>query len=237
MTFEFIRARASANRVLLDDVRRLQARHHGRYGSPRMHAAVRAEGHCCSRRRVDRLMRHHRIRALAGRRFRPCTADSRHHLAVARNLLARDASRRPRRTGVWATGSAAERKRSRKDTSAPSPPAERLTVPGGCARSGDPQGGGPSTSSGGRIGSRCPRPPPGAAAGRSAAGRRAFCPSGSSTRDRAGSPATRRERRAPPAGASAPDGRSLRTAGGGCGQCAAAPDESLRPASNSPIAH
>ena len=30
----------------------------------------------------------HRIRALAGRRFRPCTTDSRHHLAVAPNLLA-----------------------------------------------------------------------------------------------------------------------------------------------------
>lgn len=81
-------ARAAANRVLLADVRRLQARHHGRYGSPRMHAALRAEGHRCSRGRVERLMRHHRIHALAGRRFRPCTTDSRHHLAVAPNLLA-----------------------------------------------------------------------------------------------------------------------------------------------------
>lgn len=33
-------------------------------------------------------MRRHRIRALAGRRYRPCTTNSRHHLAVAPNLLA-----------------------------------------------------------------------------------------------------------------------------------------------------
>ncbi len=81
-------ARDAANARLLDDVRRVQARHQGRYGSPRMHAALRAEGHSCSRGRVERLMRRHGIRALAGRRFRPCTTDSRHHLAVAPNLLA-----------------------------------------------------------------------------------------------------------------------------------------------------
>jgi transposase InsO family protein len=52
-----------------------------------MHAALRAEGRSCSRGRVERLMRRHGIRALAGRRFRPCTTDSRHVLAVAPNLL------------------------------------------------------------------------------------------------------------------------------------------------------
>jgi hypothetical protein len=58
-------ARAAANRVLLDDVRRLHARHQGRYGAPRMHAALRAEGRGVSRGRIERLMRawhprHHR---------------------------------------------------------------------------------------------------------------------------------------------------------------------------------
>ena len=80
-------ARTTANLALLQDVR-LQARHHGRYGSPRIHAALRAEGYQCSRGRVERLMRRHRIRALAGRRFRPCTTDSRHYLPIAPNLLA-----------------------------------------------------------------------------------------------------------------------------------------------------
>jgi hypothetical protein len=67
-------ARARANRTLLADVRRLHAEHHGRYGSPRMHAALRAEGRMASRGRVARLMRSHGIRALAGRRFKPCTS-------------------------------------------------------------------------------------------------------------------------------------------------------------------
>ncbi len=80
-------ARAIANRALLADVRRLHAEHHGRYGSPRMHAALRAEGRMASRGRVARLMRCHGIRALAGRRFRPCTTDSRHCLPIAPNLL------------------------------------------------------------------------------------------------------------------------------------------------------
>jgi putative transposase len=80
-------ARAVANRALLADVRRLHGEHHGRYGSPRMHAALRAEGRTASRGRVARLMRRHGIRALAGRRFRPCTTDSRHSLPIAPNLL------------------------------------------------------------------------------------------------------------------------------------------------------
>ncbi len=77
-----------ANRQLVAEIRRIEVHHHGRYGSPRMHAALRAQGHRCSRGRVERLMRRHRIRALAGRRYRPCTTDSRHYLAVAPNLLA-----------------------------------------------------------------------------------------------------------------------------------------------------
>ena len=96
-------ARTARDRHLLAKVRRLQVQHHGRYGSPRMHAALRAEGHGCSRGRVERLMRRHDIRALAGRRFRPCTTDSRHSLSVAPNLLAQR-SLHPRRTGSgWPT--------------------------------------------------------------------------------------------------------------------------------------
>ena len=48
-----------------------------------MHAALRAEGRAASRGRVERLMRCYGIRAPAGRRFEPCTTDSRHHLPVA----------------------------------------------------------------------------------------------------------------------------------------------------------
>ncbi len=89
-------ARSAANRKLLGDVRRLHSEHHGRYGSPRMPAALRAEGRTASRGRVERLMRHHGIRALAGRRFRPSTTDSRHHLPVAPNLLKQESPPRHR---------------------------------------------------------------------------------------------------------------------------------------------
>ncbi len=85
-------ARAAANRQLLADVRRIHAGHHGRYGSPRVHAALRAEGRSASRGRVERLMHSYGIRALAGRRFRPCTTDSRHDLPIAPNLLKQDFS-------------------------------------------------------------------------------------------------------------------------------------------------
>lgn len=80
-------ARAAANRALLENVWRLHARHHGRYGSPRMHAALRAEGRGVSRGRVERLMRFHGIQATAARRYRPGTTNSRHGLPVAPNLL------------------------------------------------------------------------------------------------------------------------------------------------------
>ena len=76
-----------ANVTLLGNVCRIQARNHGRYWSPRMLAVLRAEGRGCSFGRVVRLMRRHGIRALAGRRFRPCTTDSRHYLPIAPNLL------------------------------------------------------------------------------------------------------------------------------------------------------
>ena len=80
-------ARAVANLELLAHVRRLYTQHRGRYGSPRLHAALRAEGRGVSRGRVERLMRQHGIRATASRRSRPVTTDSRHGLPVAPNLL------------------------------------------------------------------------------------------------------------------------------------------------------
>ena len=79
--------RAVVNRELLEHVQRLYAQHRGHYGSPGLHAALRAEGRGVSRGRVERLMRQHGIRATASRRFRPVTTDSRHGLPVAPNLL------------------------------------------------------------------------------------------------------------------------------------------------------
>src|SRR5438046_4413303 len=79
--------RKIANRALLVDIQRVHAQHRERYGAPRIHAELRAEGHGVSRKRVARLMRQHGIRARAPRRYRVCTTDSKHSLPVAVNLL------------------------------------------------------------------------------------------------------------------------------------------------------
>ena len=93
-------ARAAANRDLLADVRRIHQQHRGRYGAPRIHAALRAEGHSISRGRVERLMRRHGIGALAQRRFRVVTTDSNHGLPIADNLLGQTfLARRPNE--IW----------------------------------------------------------------------------------------------------------------------------------------
>jgi putative transposase len=82
-------ARARGNRAaLVDAIRRVHADSRRRYGSPRVHAALRAEGSRVGRNRVARLMRRHGIRARCRRRFRT-TTDSNHALPLAPNLLAR----------------------------------------------------------------------------------------------------------------------------------------------------
>jgi len=79
--------RKIANRELLADIQRVHAQHRERYGAPRIHVELRAEGHAVSRKRVARLMHRHGIRARAPQRYRVCTTDSKHSLPVAENLL------------------------------------------------------------------------------------------------------------------------------------------------------
>ena len=79
--------RKTANRALLTEIRRVHKAHRGRYGAPRVHATLRAGGYMVSRGRVERLMRHHGIRARMRRQFRVRTTDSHHDLPIAPNLL------------------------------------------------------------------------------------------------------------------------------------------------------
>ncbi len=92
--------RKAANRALLTEIRRVHLAHRGRYGVPRIHAALHSLGHTASRGRIERLMRHHGIRAIMARRFRACTTDSRHDWPIAPNRLAQNfVAERPNQ--VW----------------------------------------------------------------------------------------------------------------------------------------
>ena len=81
--------RAVEDRALLEQVRRVHEGSGGRYGSPRVHAALRATGRRVGRGRVERLMRRHGVRGLIARPRRVRTTDSRHPFPVAPNLLDR----------------------------------------------------------------------------------------------------------------------------------------------------
>jgi putative transposase len=61
--------RARGNAELLQRIRAVHLASHGRYGSPRVHAALRRQGAACSRGRVERLMRAAGIQGQRPRRF------------------------------------------------------------------------------------------------------------------------------------------------------------------------
>jgi transposase InsO family protein len=78
--------------VLLKAIQAAYQAGRGLYGSPRIHAALRQQGLCCSRKRVARLMRQHGIHSRRRPKRRTHTTDSRHNRPVAPNLLKRDFS-------------------------------------------------------------------------------------------------------------------------------------------------
>ena len=82
--------RSVANRALLGDIKRVYRDNHGCYGSPRVHRELKAQGRGASRGRIERLMRHHGVRAIMARPRRVRTTDSRHDLPIAPNLVDRD---------------------------------------------------------------------------------------------------------------------------------------------------
>ncbi len=94
-------ARRAADRTLSEEVTRVHHASRRTYGSPRVHAELRARGQRVSRKRVVRLMREQGLAARRRRRY-VATTDSRHHQPVAPNVLARDFSPAQPNT-TWAT--------------------------------------------------------------------------------------------------------------------------------------
>jgi putative transposase len=83
-------ARSAHNRELLEDIQQIHSDNRGRYGSPRVHVELKAQGRGVSRGRVERLMHRHGIRAIMARPRRVRTTDSRHDHPIAPNLIERD---------------------------------------------------------------------------------------------------------------------------------------------------
>ena len=73
---------------LTEQVTQIHAQVKGRYGSPRIHAELRAQGISCCVHMVARVMRAAGIAAKTKRKFRQ-TTDSNHALPVAENVLDR----------------------------------------------------------------------------------------------------------------------------------------------------
>ncbi len=79
--------RQRSNEELLEYIRGVHTKSRTLYGSPRITAELNDEGIRCGKNRVARIMKYNGIRAtLKKRRFRR-TTDSRHHYALAANLL------------------------------------------------------------------------------------------------------------------------------------------------------
>lgn len=70
-------------------IEEIYSEHRKRYGSPRIHHALRQEGFSCNRKRVARLMHKKGLLAQGKRKFR-ATTNSRHDRPVHPNLLDRD---------------------------------------------------------------------------------------------------------------------------------------------------
>jgi putative transposase len=79
----------SRDQNLAKRVRAIHTANSRRYGSPRIHAELKAAGECVGRKRVARLMREQNLAARTRRRFRT-TTDSKHSFPIAPNVLNRD---------------------------------------------------------------------------------------------------------------------------------------------------
>jgi len=81
--------RAKADQELTADIKTVFQQSRRTYGSPRVTAALRRNGHRCGKNRVARLMRQNQLKARQKRRFVPRTTQSDHDQPIAPNWLAK----------------------------------------------------------------------------------------------------------------------------------------------------
>lgn len=81
--------RQQANQYLLKRIQSIFANSRQTYGSPRIHAELRAQGIHCNHKRVERLMRQNSIRVTLRRRYK-ITTRSNPNITAAPNRLQRD---------------------------------------------------------------------------------------------------------------------------------------------------
>lgn len=94
-------ARAERDRILKERVKRIHEDTHQRYGSPRIHEELHAQGEAVSKKRVARLMKEEGLVGKKRRRFKK-TTDSRHNVSPAPDLVQRNFSpAKPNK--VWAS--------------------------------------------------------------------------------------------------------------------------------------
>lgn len=92
--------RDKRRQVLLLHVKAEYQRWKKRYGSPRIHHELKAQGICCSERTIASIMRSEGLRARAARRYR-ATTNSKHTFEVSENVLDRNFNP-PGMNEVWA---------------------------------------------------------------------------------------------------------------------------------------
>jgi putative transposase len=94
-------AQSQQRATLTEQIRQAHEGSRRCYGSPRIHAELRAQGTRCSKNTVAKLMRTAGIRSKMQRRFVVRTTDSRHGYRTAENCLARQFEQ-PVANSAWA---------------------------------------------------------------------------------------------------------------------------------------
>lgn len=82
--------RQRENRSLSVEIKAIYNETHQTYGAIRIHKELKDKGKNCGKNRVARLMKKAEIKSIHKTKFKACTTDSKHNLAVADNVINQD---------------------------------------------------------------------------------------------------------------------------------------------------